>query len=61
MGHDKAVAVREVRVVPPVPNGAGTPASSWTWGSPSPSLDELADPTNDGQREIADNVVLGYD
>ena len=61
MGHDKSVAVREVRVVPPTPNGAGTAASSWTWGPSSPQLDELADPTNDGQREIADNVVLGYD
>ena len=61
MGHDKAVAVREVRVVPPVPNTAGTPDSPWTWAPSSPQLDELADPINDGQREIADNVVLGYD
>ena len=60
MGHDKSVAVREVRV-PPAPNGAGTAASSWVLGPSSPLLDELADPTNDGQREIADNVVLGYD
>jgi len=61
MDHDKAVAVREVRDVPPAPNGAGIPASSWTWGPSSPQLDGFADPTNDGQREIADNVVLGYD
>jgi hypothetical protein len=61
MDFDETVAVSEVRVLPPRQFGTESPASPWASRPCGRRFDEPADPVGDGPRQIADNVVLGYD
>jgi hypothetical protein len=59
MDQETSVPVREVRAIPSTSHGSRTTASPRTLGRSW--LDDAAGPTGDGQREVGDNVVLGYD
>jgi hypothetical protein len=61
MDHDETPAVREGRVLRSTPHGADTLASPWTPALSVLPLDGPAGPMDDGQRQVADNVVLGHD
>jgi hypothetical protein len=59
MAQDTSVRVREVRAMPSMPYGSRTNDSPRTLGRSW--LYDAAKPTADAQRQIEDNVVLGYD
>jgi hypothetical protein len=59
MDQETSVPVREVRAIASTPYGSRTTASPRTLGRSW--LDSAAKTTDDGQRQIEDNVVLGYD
>jgi hypothetical protein len=59
MDQDTSVPVREVRAIPSTSYGSITTDSPRTLGRSW--LDDAADPTGVRQRQIEDNVVLGYD
>ncbi|WP_445185023.1 hypothetical protein ACTXG6_42825 [Pseudonocardia sp. Cha107L01] len=61
MDFDETVAVSEVRVLPPRQFGRQSPASPWVLRPRGRRFDEPADRVDGGPRQLADNVVLGYD
>jgi hypothetical protein len=61
MSFDETVAVFEVLVPPSGPFVAEPLASPWTSRPCGRRFDEPGDPVGDGPRQIANNVVFGYD
>jgi hypothetical protein len=61
MSFDETDAVSEVRVPPSGPFVAEPLASPWVVRPRGRRFDEPADRVDGGPRQLADNVVLGYD